>query len=167
MKFGFGQSLTRKEDDALLRGTGGYVADYSPEGTLHAVLPRSAHAHAKFRVTNASKARAMPGVAQVITGADVGSLGSLPCQVDIPGAKIAVPFYPVLAIDEVRHVGDAIAFVVADTLDHARDAAEAMEIDFTPLPHVIGAAAAIEQHAPLVWPQMRGNLAFETALGDA
>ena len=167
MKFGFGQSLTRKEDDALLRGTGGYVADYSPEGTLHAVLLRSAHAHAKFRVTNASKARAMPGVALVITGADVGSLGSLPCQVDIPGAKIAVPFYPVLAIDEVRHVGDAIAFVVADTLDHARDAAEAMEIDFIPLPHVIGAAAAIEQHAPLVWPQMRGNLVFETALGDA
>ena len=116
MKFGFGQSLTRKEDDALLRGAGGYVADYSPEGTLHAVLLRSAHAHAKFRMTNASKARAMPGVALVITGADVGSLGSLPCQVDIPGAKIAVPPYPVLAIDEVRHVGDAIAFCTTSRL---------------------------------------------------
>jgi len=109
----------------------------------------------------------MPGVALVITGADITSLGSLPCQADMPGATIALPPYPVLAVDEVRHVGDAIALVVADTLDHARDAAEAMEVEFTPLPHVIGAAAAIEQNAPLVWRQIRGNLAFETALGDA
>jgi aerobic carbon-monoxide dehydrogenase large subunit len=167
MKFGFGNPMTRKEDDALIRGAGHYVADYAPEGTLHAVVLRSPHAHAKFRVTNVSKARAMPGVALVITGADVTTLGYLPCQAEIPGAKIAVPPYPILAINDVRHVGDAIAFVVADTPDHARDAAEAMEIDWTPRPHVIGAAAAIEKSAPLVWPEMRNNLAFETELGDA
>ena len=167
MKFGIGQSVTRKEDDALLRGAGRYVADHAPDGILHAVLLRSPHAHARFRIANVSRARTMPGVALVIAGSDITSLGSLPCQADIPGARIAVPPYPVLAVDEVRHVGDAIAFVVADTLDHARDAAEAMEIDFTPLPHAIGAAAAIEQNAPLVWPQVRGNLAFETVLGDA
>ena len=167
MKFGIGQSVRRKEDDALLRGGGRYVADHAPDGMLHAALLRSPHAHARFRIANASRARAMPGVALVITGADITSLGSLPCQADMPGATIALPPYPVLAVDEVRHVGDAIALVVADTLDHARDAAEAMEVEFTPLPHVIGAAAAIEQNAPLVWRQIRGNLAFETALGDA
>jgi aerobic carbon-monoxide dehydrogenase large subunit len=167
MKFGIGQSVTRKEDDALLRGAGRYVADHAPDDMLHAALLRSPHAHARFRIANASRARAMPGVALVIAGADITSLGSLPCQADIPGARIAVPPYPVLAVDEVRHVGDAIALVVADTLDRARDAAEAVEVDFTPLPHVIGAAAAIEQNAPQVWPQLRGNLAFETALGDA
>jgi aerobic carbon-monoxide dehydrogenase large subunit len=167
MKFGIGQSVTRKEDDALLRGAGRYVADHAPAGMLHAALLRSPHAHARFRIANASRARAMPGVALVIAGADITSLGSLPCQADIPGARIVVPPYPVLAVDEVRHVGDAIALVVADTLDRARDAAEAVEVDFTPLPHVIGAAAAIEQNAPLVWPRMCGNLAFETALGDA
>ena len=167
MKFGIGQSVRRKEDDALLRGGGRYVADHAPDGMLHAALLRSPHAHARFRIANAGRARAMPGVALVITGADITSLGSLPCQADMPGATIALPPYPVLAVDEVRHVGDAIALVVADTLDHARDAAEAMEVEFTPLPHVIGAAAAIEQNAPLVWRQIRGNLAFETALGDA
>src|SRR5206468_3456486 len=109
---------------ALIRGAGHYVADYAPLGTLDAVLLRSPHAHAKFRLADVSKARAMPGVALVLTGADVASLGHLPCQAEIPGAKIAVPAYPILAHDEVRHVGDAIAFVVADTLDHARDAAE-------------------------------------------
>jgi carbon-monoxide dehydrogenase large subunit len=167
MKFGFGQPMTRKEDDALLRGAGHYVADYAPEGTLHAVMLRSPHAYAKFRVTNVSRAQAMPGVALVITGADVSTLGYLPCQAEIPGAKIAVPAYSILAIDDVRHVGDAIAFVVADTLDHARDAAEAMDVDWDPLPHVIEATAAIERGAPLVWPKIPDNLAFETELGDA
>jgi carbon-monoxide dehydrogenase large subunit len=167
MKFGFGNAITRKEDDALVRGAGHYVADYAPAGTLHAVVLRSPHAHAKFRVANVSKARAMPGVALVITGADVTALGDLPCQAEIPGAEMAVPSYPILVLDTVRHVGDAIAFVVADTLDHARDAAEAIEIDWRPLPHVIGAAAALEKRAPLVWPKLRDNLAFETELGDA
>ena len=84
----------------------------------------------------------------------------------IPGPDIDVPFYPVLARDVVRHVGDAVAFVVADTLDGAKDAAEAIAIDWQPLPHVIGAMAALEQGAPQVWPD-RPNLAFETEMGDA
>jgi carbon-monoxide dehydrogenase large subunit len=167
MKFGFGQPMARKEDDALIRGTGRYVADCAPAGTLHAVVLRSPHAHAKFRISNVGEARAMPGVALVITGADITTLGYLPCQAEIPDARIAVPPYPILAVDRVRHVGDAVAFVVADTLDHARDASETMEIDWDALPHVIGAAAAMRNGAPLVWPQMRGNVAFETELGDA
>src|SRR5258708_37386666 len=87
MKFGFGKPITRKEDDAFIRGAGRYVADHAPEDTQHAVMLRSPHAHAKFRVANVSKARAMPGVALVITGADVSTLGYLPCQAEIPGAK--------------------------------------------------------------------------------
>ncbi len=80
---------------------------------------------------------------------------------------IDVPPYPVLARDVVRHVGDAVAFVVADTIEHAKDAAEAIAIDWEPLPHVIGAAAALRADAPLVWPDDASNLAFETTLGDA
>jgi carbon-monoxide dehydrogenase large subunit len=166
-KFGFGQALTRKEDDPLLRGGGRYVADLAPAGVLHAVVLRSPHAHARFRITGAGKARAMPGVALILTAADTAQLGDLPCQADIPGAKIFVPPYPVLAREVVRHVGDAVAFVVAATLEQARDAAEAVEIAWEALPPVIGAAAALEEGAPLVWPGPPGNLCFETVLGDA
>ena len=82
MKFGIGQSVTRKEDDALLRGAGRYVADHAPDGILHAVLLRSPHAHARFRIANASRARTMPGVALVIAGSDITSLGSTAHAVD-------------------------------------------------------------------------------------
>src|SRR6185295_2067261 len=96
-KFGFGQSVPRKEDDPLLRGAGRYVADLAPAGALHAVVVRSPHAHARFHIADVAKARAMPGVALILTAADTGRLGELPCQADVPGAKIAVPPYPVLA----------------------------------------------------------------------
>jgi aerobic carbon-monoxide dehydrogenase large subunit len=167
IKFGTGQAVTRKEDDGLLRGGGRYVADYAPAGTLYAVVVRSPHAHARFRINDAAQARAMPGVALMLTGADTAKLGNLPCQAEVPGARIEVPPYPVLARDEVHHVGDAVAFVVADTLDNARDAAEALAIAWEPLPHVIGVGAALAKNAPLVWPKARGNVAFETSIGDA
>jgi len=167
MKFGVGQSVKRKEDDALLRGAGRYVADHAPENLLHAVMLRSPHAHARFHITDAAKARALPGVVLVLTGADTTALGDLPCLGEVPDTTIEVPPYAILARDEVRHVGDAIAFVVADTIDHAKDAAEAIALDWEPLPHVIGAHAALQSDAPLVWPTMPSNLAFETTLGDA
>jgi carbon-monoxide dehydrogenase large subunit len=113
MKFGVGQSVRRKEDDPLLRGRGRYVADHQPVGTLHAVMLRSPHAHARFRL-DAGRARAMPGVRLVLTGADVAALGSLPMQAGIPDVDIWSPPHPVLAQSEVRHVGDAVAFVEAD-----------------------------------------------------
>src|SRR5262245_28955777 len=166
-KFGFGQALSRKEDAALVRGAGRYVADHAPAGLLYAAVFRSPHAHAGFRIIDVAKARAMPGVALVLTSADTAKVGDLPCQVDIPGTKITVPPYPVLAQDVVRHVGDAVAFVVADTLERARDAAEAIVIEWEALPTVIGAAAALAPGAPSVWPQHRSNLAFQTELGDA
>jgi carbon-monoxide dehydrogenase large subunit len=165
-KFGVGQPLLRKEDDALLRGNGRYVGDHAPAGLLHAIVLRSPHAHARLRIADVAAARAMPGVRLVLTADDIADLGPLPCQVEIPGAKVAVPPYPVLARDVARHVGDAIAFVVADTLDRAKDAAEAIAIEWTPLPHVVDAAAALVPGAPRVWPDRPGNLCFETAIGD-
>jgi carbon-monoxide dehydrogenase large subunit len=166
MKFGFGQAVTRKEDDALLRGQGHYVADVAPAATLHAVVLRSPHAHARFRIVDLERARALPGVRLVLTAADIAQLGPLPTPGVLEGVDIPVPFYPILASDEVRHVGDSIAFVVADTLAQAKDAAEAIEVDWQPLPHVVGAVAALEKGAALVWPDRPGNIAFETALGD-
>jgi carbon-monoxide dehydrogenase large subunit len=167
IKFGVGQAVRRLEDDALVRGAGRYVADYAPAGLLHAVVLRSPHAHARFRITNVGKARAMPGVALVLTGADTAGLGSLPCLGLIPDTRIVVPPYPVLALDEVRHVGDAVAFVVADSTERAKDAAEAIAIDWEPLPHVVGAVAALAPGATPVWPLQPDNLVFETSLGDA
>jgi aerobic carbon-monoxide dehydrogenase large subunit len=166
MKFGFGQALTRKEDDALLRGTGRYVADFAPAATLHAVMLRSPHAHARFAIHDLDRARAMPGLRLVLTGADVAELGQLPTPGVIPGPEIKIPVYPILAKDVVRHVGDAVAFVVADSLAAAKDAAEAIAVDWQPLPHVIGAVAALARGAPQVWPDRPGNLAFETELGN-
>jgi carbon-monoxide dehydrogenase large subunit len=165
MKFGIGQSVRRKEDDPLLRGAGRFVADHLPKGCLHAVMVRSPHAHARFRL-DAGKARAMPGVRLVLAGDDVAKLGPLPVEAGIPGIDIWPPPYPVLARGEVRHVGDAVAFIVAETPEEARDAAEAIDIEWQALPHVIGATAALEKGAPQVWPERPGNLAFEVTLGD-
>ena len=166
MKFGFGQPLTRKEDDALLRGAGRYIADVAPDKALHAVVLRSPHAHARFSIGEIDRVRAMKGVRLVLTGADVAHLGPLPTPGVLPDVAIDVPVYPILARDVVRHVGDAIAFVVADTLELAKDAAEAVAVDWQPLPHVIGAMAALKAGAPRVWPERKDNLAFETAAGD-
>ncbi len=110
-----------------------------------------------------AKARAMPGVRLVLTGAETAELGLLPCPVGLPDTKFDVPPYPILARDEVRHVGDAVAFVVADTLERAKDAAEAIAIDWEPLPHVIGVGEALKPGAPLVWPGQTDNIVFEIA----
>ena len=167
MKFGIGQALTRKEDDPLLRGAGRYVADVAPAATLHAVMLRSPHAHARFAIHDLERVRAMPGVRLVLTAAEVAELGPLPTPGVIPDVDIKIPVYPILAKDVVRHVGDAVAFVVADSLAAAKDAAEAIAVDWQPLPHVIGAVEALARGAPQVWADRPGNLAFETELGGA
>ena len=167
MKFGFGQPLTRKEDDPLLRGAGRYIADVSPAKPLQAVVIRSPHAHARFRIGDLARVRTMPGVRLVLTAADISTLGPLPTLGVLPDVAIEIPDYPILAKDVVRHVGDAVAFVVADGLDAAKDAAEAVEIDWQQLPHVIGAVAALKPDAPKVWADRADNLSFETEVGDA
>jgi aerobic carbon-monoxide dehydrogenase large subunit len=167
MKFGFGQPLTRKEDDPLLRGAGRYIADVSPTKPLQAVVIRSPHAHARFRIGDLARVRTMSGVRLVLTAADISTLGPLPTPGVLPDVAIKIPDYPILAKDVVRHVGDAVAFVVADSLDAAKDAAEAVEIDWQQLPHVIGAVAALKPDAPKVWADRGDNLSFETEVGDA
>lgn len=166
MKFGMSQAVTRKEDDAFLRGAGHYVTDLVPADALRAVVLRSPHAHARFRITDSGVARGKPGVKLILTAADIASLGPLPCQGIPRGVKVDVPEYPVLARDVVRHVGDAVAFVVADTIDQARDAAEAIVIEWQPLPHVVDAVAALADGAPVVWDGRAGNLAYTQTLGD-
>jgi len=166
VKFGISQSVLRMEDDPLLRGAGRYTSDHMPAGTLHAVVLRSPHANAEFRITDVSKARGLPGVRLILTGTDTAELGKLPLMFPIPGVTITPPPYDILARDAVHHVGDAIAFVVADTLAQAKDAADAIIVDWTPRSAVVDAIAALAPGAPLVWPDRPGNLAFETSVGD-
>jgi carbon-monoxide dehydrogenase large subunit len=132
---------------------------------LHALMLRSPHAHATYTI-DAGKARGMPGVALILTAEDVADLGGLPCLFNLETDPFTAPPYPILARDEVRHVGDAIAFVVADTLDHARDAIEAIEVKWTPLPAVAGLANAVKKDAPQVWPDKPGNVLFDVSIGD-
>jgi aerobic carbon-monoxide dehydrogenase large subunit len=162
-KFGFGQAVRRKEDEALLTGNGRYVADFSPEGLLHAVVVRSPHAHARFRIADVEQARAVGGVRAILTAADVAGLGPLPCMA--PVGDVKVPAYPVLAQHEVLHVGDAVAFVVADTRAAAQDAAEKIAIDWEPLVPVVDPRKALDG-APPVATDRTGNLAYEMTLGN-
>ncbi|MBR1278565.1 xanthine dehydrogenase family protein molybdopterin-binding subunit [Bradyrhizobium sp. AUGA SZCCT0283] len=165
IKFGVGQSVLRKEDDALIRGKGRYTDDHSPQPAMHALMLRSPHAHAKFTI-NVTKARGMPGVSLILTAAEVGDLGDLPCLFNLETDPFTGPPYPILARDEVRHVGDAVAFVVADTIDQARDAIEAIDVKWTPLPSVVGVVNAVKQGAPQVWPDKPGNVLFDVPVGD-
>ncbi len=164
IKFGVGQSVLRKEDDALIRGKGRYTDDHAP-ATLHALVLRSPHAHAKFTI-DADRARGLPGVAAIFTGEDVKDLGGLPCLFNLEVDPFTGPPYAILAHDEVRHVGDAVAFVVAETIDRARDAIEAIDVNWTPLPAVVGVVNAVKKGAPQVWPGHAGNVLFDVPIGD-
>jgi carbon-monoxide dehydrogenase large subunit len=165
IKFGVGQSVLRKEDDALIRGKGRYTDDHAPAAMMHALVLRSPHAHAKFTI-DAGRARALPGVATIFTADDVKDLGGLPCLFNLEVNPFTGPPYPILAAGEVRHVGDAVAFVVADTIDRARDAVEAIEVDWTPLPAAVGVVNAVKKGAPQVWPDHAGNVLFDVPIGD-
>ena len=168
-KFGIGQPVRRVEDQRLLTGGGRYTDDYAPERCLHAVVLRSPHAHAKFTITDVEAARAMKGVRLVLTAADVAHLGPVPCLAPMPnadGTSNFVAHTPVLANGTVRHVGDAVAFVVADSPVQARDAAEAITVDYTPLPAAVGARAALAKGAPAVWGDQPDNVVFDAQMGD-
>jgi carbon-monoxide dehydrogenase large subunit len=165
IKFGVGQSVLRKEDDALIRGRGRYTDDHAPSAALHALVLRSPHAHAKFTI-DAARARGLPGVAAILTPDDVKDLGGLPCLFNLEVDPFTGPPYPILAQGEVRHVGDAVAFVVAETVDIARDAIEAIAVEWTPLPAVIGVINAVKKGAPQVWPDQPGNVLFDVPIGD-
>jgi carbon-monoxide dehydrogenase large subunit len=169
VKFGVGQPHVRVEDPSLLTGHGRYLADRMPGGALRAVVVRSPHPHAKFRIANAAAVRDMPDVRLVLTGAEIGQYGPVPCQgvvKPIDEEKLWQPPYTLLALDVVRHVGDVVAFIVATTLDAARDAAEAIEIEWEPLPAIADTKTAMNDGMPLVWPERKHNIAFHTEIGD-
>jgi carbon-monoxide dehydrogenase large subunit len=168
-KYGMGAPVRRKEDKTLVTGTGIYTDDYAPEGMLRAFVLRSAMAHARIRIGDLSAVRAMPGVRLVMTHADLAGVGGLPCKGTIrqtDGSHPKFPYHPLLANDVVRHVGEPVAFVVADDLASARAAAEAIEVDYDPLPVVIDMKDALKPDAPLVWPEFGTNVAFECARGE-
>ncbi|WJR76296.1 xanthine dehydrogenase family protein molybdopterin-binding subunit [Bradyrhizobium sp. NP1] len=165
IKFGVGQSVLRKEDDALIRGLGRYTDDHATQASLHAMMLRSPHAHAKYTI-DVNRARSLPGVSLILTADDVKDLGDLPCLFNLETDPFTGPPYPILAAGEVRHVGDAIAFVVAESVDKARDAIEAIEVNWTSLPAVVGVANAVKNGAPQVWTQHAGNVLFDVSIGD-
>jgi aerobic carbon-monoxide dehydrogenase large subunit len=165
IKFGVGQSVLRKEDDALIRGRGRYTDDHAPSAALHALVLRSPHAHARFTI-DVTRARSLPGVAAILTPDDVRDLGSLPCLFNLEVDPFTGPPYPILAQGEVRHVGDAVAFVVAETVERARDAIEAIAVEWTPVPAVTGVVNATKKGAPQVWPDHPGNVLFDVPIGD-
>ncbi len=169
-KFGIGAPVRRREDPALITGAGRFTADIAPEGALHAHVLRSAMAHADFTIANLDEVRAMPGVRLVWTNADLAGWGDLPCEtlVEQSDGTTTLPTpHPVLAGGTVRHVGDPIAFVVAQTASEARDAAEAIVVDYDERPVVTDTAVALDAGAALVWPERGSNLAFEYHGGDA
>jgi carbon-monoxide dehydrogenase large subunit len=168
-KFGMGAAVRRKEDPALIVGRGRYTDDHAPEGMLHAFVLRSAMAHAGIVVNGLDEARAAPGVSLVLSGADVAEFqGPPPKEFPpvVPGTERHFPRRPLLATDTVRHVGDPIAFVVADTIEAAQAAAELIDVDYDPLPAVTDARAAIADDAPLVYPDFGTNVAYTHQRGN-
>lgn len=169
LKFGIGAPVRRREDPALITGRGRYTSDITPPGTLHAYVLRSAAAHAAFTVSGLDAVRSAPGVRLVWTADDV-DIGPLPCDArprQVDGTRVRPVEHPALAKGVVRHVGDPIAFIVADTLAGARDAAEMIAVDYDTRPAVADTPAALAPDAPLVWPERGTNLAFELGSGDA
>lgn len=168
-KYGMGAPVRRKEDRALVTGRGRYTDDYTPEGTLRAYVLRSAMAHARFRLGDLAEIAAMPGVRLVLTHADLAGIGGLPCKVEvrqIDGTHQKSPVRPLLCKDTVRYVGDPIAFIVADDLEAAKAAAEALEVDYDPLSVAVDMKEALAPDAPQVWPEFGSNVAFEIARGE-
>jgi carbon-monoxide dehydrogenase large subunit len=170
-KFGLAQNVRRVEDPRLLTGRGRYTDDFAPPGLLHGVVVRSPHAAAHIVSIDTAEARAVPGVLAVYTSADlsVDGIGDLPCSVTLKnrdGSDQAKPPHPILARGRVRHVGDPVAFVVAETLQAARDGAEAVMPDYRTLPSVTDLARALEPGAPLVWDDVPGNQVFDWSIGD-
>ena len=166
-----GQAVQREEDLRLLHGKGRYVEDVRPANSARAFVLRSPHAHARIRSIDTRRAGAAPRVLAVLTGAELvarglGTLAPMVPRKRRNGAPAYVCRQPLLAQGRVRYVGEAVAFIVAETLDAARDAAELVEIAYEPLPALVTAAAALAPGAPALWEDNPGNEAFFHEIGD-
>lgn len=170
-KYGVGQPVRRKEDDTLVRGKGKYTDDFSLPGQLYAWIVRSNHAHGLIRGIDTEAAKTMPGVVGVWTGTDLAAAdyGAFSCGLPLKnrdGSPLLQTNRTALMTDKVRYVGDPVAFVVAETVAQARDAAEAVVLDIKPLPAVTDAAEAIKPGAPQLYEHIPNNVALDYHYGD-
>jgi carbon-monoxide dehydrogenase large subunit len=179
MQAGIGDAVRRKEDLRLLTGRGCYSDDFNFPGQVYGAALRSPHAHARIRGIDTAAARAMPGVLAVLTGQDaradglnviphLAAPGTPPDLVlkNRDGSQVAVAPHPVLPTDRVRHVGTTVAFVIAETVAAAKDAAERIVVDYEPLPAVTDAKAATAPGAPQLYDDIP-NLVIDAEVGDA
>lgn len=169
-RFGSGRAVQRIEDDGLLKGTGQYTDDVVPQGQLRVVFVRSPYPHARIAAIDTANAAAIPGVVKVVTGADLVAAGvkpipTLPALPD--GSKVHTAARPVLAHERVRYVGEAVAMVIAETLQQARDAAEAVWVDYEELPHVVDLLDATTEGGARVFDGAERNVAAQLRHGDA
>jgi carbon-monoxide dehydrogenase large subunit len=171
-KYGVGQPVRRKEDDTLVRGKGKYTDDFNLPGQTYAWIVRSSHAHGIIRGIDTAAAKAMPGVLGVWTGTDLTAAGYDPFTCGLPlknrdGSPLLQTNRMPLMTDKVRYVGDAVAFVVAETLAQARDAGEAVVVDIDALPAVTSAEQAAKPGAPQLYDHIPNNVALDYHYGDA
>ncbi len=158
----FGSGIKRREDPRLLTGQARYTDDFVLPNMAHMAVVRSPYAHARIKGIRTKKAAAMEGVLGVFTGPDMkaAGFGPIPCAWVVPGSDTKTPPYPPLALDTVRYVGNAVAIVVATDRYLARDAADAVDVDYEPLPAVADAAKAVEKGRPQLHADVPNNLCF-------
>jgi carbon-monoxide dehydrogenase large subunit len=169
---GIGAAVKRKEDHRFITGAGNYTDDINRPRQLYAHIIRSPHAHANIKSINSSAAQSIAGVVAVLTGADMAadSVGGLPCGWGITskdGTPMAEPAHPPLVADTVRHVGDQVAVVIAESRAIAKDASEQVEIDYEELPSVSSIESAYADGATQVWDEAPGNICYDWELGDS
>ena len=172
VKFGVGQPMRRVEDERLLTGKGRYTDDLSAEGQAYAFMVRSPHAHARILAIDTADALNAPGVLAVYTGEDakregLGIVASPAADMlkNSDGTEIFKTTRHLIARERVRHAGDTVAMIVAETLNQARDAADLLVIDYESLPAVADTAGALAPDAPIVWEENGSNLAYDWSLG--
>src|SRR4030081_1287616 len=168
---GIGASVVRKEDRRFITGKGRYVDDIKLMGMTHAHFIRSPHAHAKVKNIDSSAAMKMPGVVGVLTGKQLvdDKIGNLICGWAITskdGTPMKMGAWPAMAPETVRFVGQAVAVVIAETKNQARDAAEAVMVDYEVLPAAADIRAAIKPGAPQLHPEAPGNVIYDWTIGD-
>ena len=170
-QYGIGQSVPREEDPYLVRGKGRYVDDVTVPGQLRGYVLRSPHGHAIIKSIDTRAAKEMPGVQLVLTGKDeaITSLGTqrplMPRKKKDGSPATGTPQHA-LARERVRYVGDYVAFVVAETLNQAKDAAEAIVVDYEVLPAAVSIEETMKPDAPQIWPEYPGNIGFVGNAGD-
>jgi carbon-monoxide dehydrogenase large subunit len=170
-QFGIGQPVRRVEDRRFITGHGNYLDDISRPRQTHAYMLRSPHAHARITAIDTTATRSAPGVLTVLTGEDLAldGIGTIPCLSAVTnrdGSASALPPHPAIARERVRHVGDTVAMVVAESAAAARDAAELITVSYDPLPAVVETADALDAGQPRVWDEAPGNLCFDWEVGD-